>query len=180
MRRSWALAFLLAGCAGTSASIRTRHTEGSGGPEGDARVAAFAADVDRAASETAPSTETCALLPVAEWSTDALLQIHEATACRYRVTWLGWSPPRDYDYVPDAQGFIVDYFIQGAHGWVFWNLRTGEVVVRPVDGQAPLDETSAREVAQWARSTNFPGLDPARVVLRPAPCVTSPCTPFGT
>jgi len=74
---------------------------------------------------------------------------------------------------------MCDNLSRGAHGWGFWNFRTGEGLVRPVEGQPALDEAGAREVAQWARRTNFPGLDPERVVLRPVPCVTSPCTPDG-
>ena len=164
------LVLVLSGCAGSLASAPPPATA-----EGDARWAAFMADVERHAEAT-----SCDPLPVSQWTSDPLLQIHEATTCRYRITWLGWSPPRDYDYVPDAEGFIVDYFIESAHGWVFWNLRAGEVIVRPVDGQPPLDEDAAQRVASWARATNFPGLDPARVVLVPSPCVASPCTPHGS
>jgi len=175
MVRLVTLVLLLGGCAGASGSIRPTQPEGR--EDGDARVRAFAAELERRARQTSPVIDPCEPLPVDAWAVDPLLQIHAATTCEYRVTWLGWSPPRSYDYVPDAQGFIVDYFIQSAHGWVFWNLRTGDVIVRPVEGQPALDATSAHEVAAWARATSFPGLDPARATLVPTPCTTSPCTP---
>jgi hypothetical protein len=154
------MVLILALAPGCGAAAPRLH----GDAEGDRRVADLLAD----ARERAAPAPTCAPLPVETWAPDPLLQIHEASTCRYRVTWLGWSPPRDYDYVPDAEGWVRDYFIQGAHGWVLWNLRTGDVVVRPVEGQ-PLDESGARDVAAWAAATNFPGLDPTRTRFVPTP-----------
>ena len=166
MRTSWLLPLVvLVGCGGANAA-------GGHDSEGERRVAALRADVRANAAEVVappppPAPAECEALPVEQWTRDPLLEIHEASTCHYRVTWLGWSPPRDYDYVPDAEGWIRDYFIQSDNGWVFWNLRTGDVVVRPVEGQPPLDVEGARRVASWAQATNFPGLDVGRLTLVP-------------
>lgn len=136
-------------------------------PDGDRRVAEFLSDARTDAAPAPAVAASCEALPFEQWPCDSLLEIHEATTCRYRVTWLGWSPPRDYDYVADDEGWIHDYFIESAHGWVFWNLRTGDVVVRSVADQPPLDEATALRVASWAQATNFPALDPRRTRFLP-------------
>ena len=128
-------------------------------------------------SSTARAEPKCEPLPVGQWHLDSLLVVHEATTCRYRVTWTGWSPPRSYDYVPDAQGWVSDYFISGSHARVFWNLRTSAVVVRPISQDRPIDESEARAVAQWALATNFPGLDLAKFSFNPSPCPPNACAP---
>lgn len=167
MRNTWMVALVvLVGCGGARAAA------GGHDSEGERRVAALRADVRANATVLVappppPAPAVCEALPIEQWTRDALLEIHEASTCRYRVTWLGWSPPRDYDYVPDAEGWIRDYVIQSDNGWVFWNLRTRDVVVRPVEGQPPLDEEGARRVASWARATNFPGLDLGRLTFVP-------------
>jgi hypothetical protein len=107
-----------------------------------------------------------------------LLLIHEATTCSYRVTWMGWDPPRSTSYTPDADGWIGDYFILGgAHGQVFWNLRTNQGVVRPKVQGRPLSRAAALEVASWAHRTHFPGLHMERVVFNSSPCPPQACTP---
>ena len=128
-----------------------------------------------AAAPTAPS---CRPLPTGAWTFDPLLQVHEATTCRYRITWAGWSPPRDYTYEPDPEGWVSDYFIaEGVHARVFWNLASGAAWVRPMQEGQTLGLEEARQVAGWARATNFPGLDLATVQLNPAPCGEGPCGP---
>lgn len=141
----------------------------------DRDVGSFRADADRHARA---AREECRPLAVDGWQLDPMLQIHEATTCRYRVTWTGWSPPRDYDYVPDERGFVSDYFISSAHGRVFWNLRTNEAWVRPYSAEHPVDESGARDVAEHAARTNFPGLDLGTLRFDPRPCdPDSACAP---
>lgn len=85
--------------------------------------------------------------------------VHVATRCQYEVTWAG----RHYDYRPDADGWISDYFIvDGHHGQVHWNVRTNAVVVKPRPDQ-PLTAEGARAVAGWAKQTLFPNIDLAKL-----------------
>ncbi|HEY3449754.1 MAG TPA: hypothetical protein VGK67_25595 [Myxococcales bacterium] len=105
-----------------------------------------------------------------QWGRSSLLVVHEATTCSYGVTWTGWSPERRYVFAPDVGGWISDYFISGAHGRVFWNLRTNAVVVRPLSQNMPIDEGSARRLASWAKQTIYPGIDLATFTFYPVPC----------
>lgn len=150
--RAVLLVVLLSGCG----AAVVRPDDGLG----ERRVALLRDDLARLA------TPVCAPLPVDAWAPADARVIAEATTCRYRVTWTTWSPPRDYDYVPDHDGWITDYFIAGAHGLVSWNLRTGEAIVRPYESM-PLDRDGAMALAAWARDTIFPGIALDRVTFEP-------------
>jgi hypothetical protein len=143
---------------------------GAGEPQGRPNVDTKPAEP--AKPKVAPA---CSPLPVHQWALNSLLVIQEATTCSYKVTWNGWSPPRDYLYAPDADGWISDYFIFSGHARVFWNLRTNEGAVRPISQDMPLTEQQGREVAGWAKQTNFPGLDLSKVVFNPSPCPPGAC-----
>jgi hypothetical protein len=120
--------------------------------------AGLGATPDPASTDRAQTGE-CRSLELARRELNELLEVHVATTCEYRITWNGWSPPREYVYRPDADGWVSDYFIIGdAHGQVYWNLRTNAARVRPREGR-PLDLDGAKRVAEWAKTTNFPGLD---------------------
>ena len=123
---------------------------------------------DPASPDRAKTTE-CRPLDLVHWQPHELLEVHVATICEYRITWHGWSPPREYVYRPDADGWVNDYFIIGdEHAQVFWNLRTNAALARPREGK-PLDLDGAKRVAEWAKTTNFPGLDLSKLDFNPDP-----------
>jgi hypothetical protein len=131
-----------------------------------------------AAIAQAAQTPTCVELPWKQWPLSSSLVVHEATTCAWVVGWEGWAPERKAAYVPDGQGWISDYFIFGAHGQVFWNLRTNAVVVRPRSHALPLDESGARQVASWAKQSIFPGAELTKLRFNPTPCPDQgACTP---
>lgn len=174
LRRAALFLVLLMGCGANAAPATTARPS-------DRRLSDFAAAVARfgtPVSAPAAPQSCCPPLAVDTWAPNPALEIHEATACRYRVAWHGWSPPHEYDYVPDEGGWISDYFISSGHGRVFWNLRTNAAVVRPMEDQPPLDAADAESVAEWARATNFPGLDLATVTFTPTPCAAARCGPY--
>ena len=123
-----------------------------------------------ARAEPGATRPNCSELPWRQWERAELLVVHEATTCSYVVTWTGWSPPRKYTFAPDGQGWISDYFISGAHGRVFWNLRTNAVVVRPLSQAMLIDEAGARGLASHARQTIFPGAHLSKFTFNPSPC----------
>jgi hypothetical protein len=120
----------------------------------------------------------CEPLPWKQWKRESALVVHEATTCSYKVRWTWWNPPRDYDFQPDEAGWIQAHFISSGnrHGRVFWNLRTNEVWVRPIEGN-PLGEAGAREVAAHAKNTIFPGMEMSTVRFNPTHCAAWPCAP---
>lgn len=87
------------------------------------------------------------------------LIVHEATTCEYRVTWTLWNPPRPYTFHPDADGWISDHFIAAndLHGQVYWNVRTNDVMVKPIN--KPLEREEQYILASHAKATIFPALD---------------------
>lgn len=117
----------------------------------------------------APAPEICQAEPLdtTAWVKSPLLEILEATTCRYRAKWNvrahncygEW--PRPYDYEADKDGWISDYFIagggrgcgQGLQGRVSWNLRTNAFRV-----EGPSGEDAVR-LARFAKSNIFPGID---------------------
>ncbi len=105
------------------------------------------------------------------------LVIHEATTCRYRSTLYGRYR---YNYAPNTDGWIGDYFITGdAHGIVYWNVRTGSVIVRPRRSNS-LTADGARQVALHARGTVYPGIDIDTLQFDLRSCDEQPCPPWGS
>ncbi len=110
----------------------------------------------------APTPQACDAQPLntAAWKPSSLLKIQEATTCHFKAQWLARAHniygdwPRTYDYHPNADGWIRDTFIRGGlRGDVEWNLKTNAGRVFGVQGG------SAQDLAKFAKSTMFPGLD---------------------
>jgi len=121
-------------------------------------------------------TTDCAPLPWQQWQLPSGLEVLEATTCEYRCSLYGSSR---YHYHPSVEGWVADYFIQGdAHAIVYWNVRTGAVMVRPRHGE-DLSAEGAREAAEWARATIYPGIDMSTLQLDLRSCDEQPCPPWG-